>query len=174
MLYCVQQFCMVYYHYYYKCWCLGWHYYAQNVAGPPNVRQLCMVIRAHIWAVLKVIVGLGLLFVFLPFCHCIVMAALWNRAGHYIFAMVFLFFIPRLISVAAGLMSTILLHMVWCQCEFRMQVCSQPNFAQCLAVPWAGTLYNFRRLLPHNGMLPGATFTLHPSLLFWLHYCTAL
>jgi len=46
----------------------------------------------------------------------IVMAALWNRAGHYIFVMWFLssfFFIPRLISVVADWMSTILLHMVW-------------------------------------------------------------
>jgi len=25
-----------YYYYYYKRWCLGWHYHAQNVAGPPN------------------------------------------------------------------------------------------------------------------------------------------
>jgi len=50
----------------------------------------------------------------------VIMAALWNRAGHYIFALWFLssifylsFFIPRLISAAADWMSTILLHMVW-------------------------------------------------------------
>jgi len=49
----------------------------------------------------------------------IIMAALCNRAGHYIFALWFLsifylsFFIPRLISAAADWMSTILLHMVW-------------------------------------------------------------
>ena len=24
-------------HYYYKRWCLGWHYHAHNVAGPPNI-----------------------------------------------------------------------------------------------------------------------------------------
>jgi len=47
------------------------------------------------------------------------MAALRSRCGHYIFALwflssiFFLFFIPRLISAAADLMSTILLHMVW-------------------------------------------------------------
>jgi len=46
------------------------------------------------------------------------MAALWNRAGHYIFALWFLssssfFFIHRLISAAADWMSPILLHMVW-------------------------------------------------------------
>jgi len=42
---------------------------------------------------------------------------------------------------------------------------SQPNFARCLAVSRAGTLYiHFRRLLPRNGTLPGAKFTLHPSL----------
>jgi len=61
------------------------------------------------------------------------MAALWNRAGHYIFAVWFLsffylsfFFFPRLISVATDRMSTMLPHMVWrcgpsanleCRCE---------------------------------------------------------
>jgi len=40
------------------------------------------------------------------------MAVLWNRAGHYIFALWFLFF-PRLISAAADQMSTIFPHMVW-------------------------------------------------------------
>jgi len=70
----------------------------------------------------------------------LVKAALWNRAGHYIFVLWFLlmvalcnradhyilpcsffllllssssFFIPRLISAAADWMSTILLHMAW-------------------------------------------------------------
>jgi len=47
-----------------------------------------------------------------------VMAALCNRAGHYIFALWFLsstsvFFFPRLISAATDWMSTILLHMAW-------------------------------------------------------------
>jgi len=54
-------------------------------------------------------------------CHVfLVMAALWNRAGHYIFALWFLsifllllLFFPRLISVAGDWMSTILPHMVW-------------------------------------------------------------
>jgi len=42
---------------------------------------------------------------------------------------------------------------------------SQPNFAGCLAVSWAGRLYiHFRGLLPRNGILPGAKFTLRPSL----------
>jgi len=48
------------------------------------------------------------------------MAALWNKAGHYIFILWFLsifffylLFFPRLISAAAHLMSTILRHMVW-------------------------------------------------------------
>jgi len=44
------------------------------------------------------------------------MAALWYRAGHYIFALWFLSFFlyfPRLISEAADWMSTILQHMVW-------------------------------------------------------------
>ena len=43
----------------------------------------------------------------------------------------------------------------------------QPNFARCLAVSWAGTLYiHFRELLPPDGILPGAVFTVRPSLAF--------
>ena len=45
----------------------------------------------------------------------------------------------------------------------------QPNFARCLAVCWAGIrlLYiHFRGLLSPNGILPGAKFTLRPSLAF--------
>jgi len=53
------------------------------------------------------------------------MAALRSRCGHYIFALWFLLsssaFFPRLISAVAEWMLTILLHMVWPYCEFRMQ-----------------------------------------------------
>jgi len=43
----------------------------------------------------------------------------------------------------------------------------QPNFERCLAVSWAATLYiHFRGLLPPDGILPGAKFTLRPSLAF--------
>ena len=43
----------------------------------------------------------------------------------------------------------------------------QPNFARCLAISWAGTLYiHFWGLLPANGILPAAKFTLRPSLAF--------
>jgi len=45
----------------------------------------------------------------------------------------------------------------------------QPNFARCLTVSWAGTLYiglHFRELLPPDGILPGAKFSLRPSLAF--------
>jgi len=42
---------------------------------------------------------------------------------------------------------------------------SQPNFARCLTISWAGTLYiRFRGFLPRNGILPCAKFTLRPSL----------
>jgi len=46
------------------------------------------------------------------------MAALWNKAGHYIlpsgfFLLSFFLSFPRLISAVADWMSTILLHMVW-------------------------------------------------------------
>ena len=57
------------------------------------------------------------------FCHFLIklfMAALCNRAGHYIFALWFLsiflscyIFFPRLISAAADWMSNILRHLVW-------------------------------------------------------------
>jgi len=48
--------------------------------------------------------------------------------------------------------------------------------ARCLAVSWAGTLYiHFRGLLPHNGVLPGAKFTLLPSFaLSYIGRVTAL
>jgi len=48
-----------------------------------------------------------------------IIAALWNRASHYIFALwflssfFFLVFFPRLISAVADWTSTILLHMAW-------------------------------------------------------------
>jgi len=72
-------------------------------------------------------------FVFYKICmHCIctcilLTVALWNRADHYIFALrflsfLYLIFFPRLISATADWMSTILRHMMWPQCEFRMQV----------------------------------------------------
>ena len=42
---------------------------------------------------------------------------------------------------------------------------SQPNFARCLAVSWAGTLcVHFRGLLPRYGILPRTKFTLCASL----------
>ena len=45
----------------------------------------------------------------------VIMAALWNRAGHYIFlrcGFFYLLFFPRLISAVADWMSAILPHMV--------------------------------------------------------------
>jgi len=43
----------------------------------------------------------------------------------------------------------------------------QPNFAQCLAVSWAGTLcIRFWGLSPRYRILPGAKFTFRPSLAF--------
>jgi len=46
----------------------------------------------------------------------------------------------------------------------------QPNFAQCLAVFWAGA---FLGLLLPNAILPGAKFTLRPSLAFYIGSITA-
>ena len=64
------------------------------------------------------------------------MVALCNRADHYIFALwflsfLFLFFFPRLISAAADWMSAILPHMVWPQCQFKMQVWNLRHTARC-------------------------------------------
>jgi len=43
----------------------------------------------------------------------------------------------------------------------------QPNFVRCLAVSWASILYiHFLGLLSPNGILPGAKFSLQPSLAF--------
>jgi len=43
----------------------------------------------------------------------------------------------------------------------------QQNFARCFIVSWAGTLYmHFWGFLPPDGILPGAKFTLRPSLAF--------
>jgi len=55
------------------------------------------------------------------------MTALCNRAGHIYFHPVLWFLLlsslfPRLISTVGGGMSTILPHMVWPLCKFRMQV----------------------------------------------------
>jgi len=55
----------------------------------------------------------------------------------------------------------------------------QPNFARCLSVSYAGTLYiHFRGLLPLTEFLQGAKFTLRPGLAFSyigsVTACTAL
>jgi len=47
----------------------------------------------------------------------------------------------------------------------------QPNFARCLAVSWTGTL--FSGFLSPVGILPGAKFTLRPSLAFYTGSITA-
>jgi len=58
--------------------------------------------------------------------YFVVMAALWNRASHYIFALWFLssiyLFFSRLMSAVGHWKFTILPHMVWPWCEFRMHV----------------------------------------------------
>jgi len=72
------------------------------------------------------------LFAFTTACTTVqavnIMATLCNKAGNYIFALwflssfFFLSFFPSLISAAADWMSTVLRHLVWPYCEFRMQV----------------------------------------------------
>ena len=58
--------------------------------------------------------------------------------------------------------------MCWlCYCTDVAQQRGQPNFARCLAISCAGTLYiYFREILPRNRILPGAKFNLRPSLAF--------
>jgi len=57
-----------------------------------------------------------------------IIVALWNREDHYILILLFVLlpsfflFFHRLISAVAEWMSAILAHMVWPQCEFKMQV----------------------------------------------------
>ena len=73
---------------------------------------------------------IGQTIIFLPCDFYLLMASLCNRGGPLYFCPVVSFFFlllsssffPRLISAAVDWMSTILLHMVWPQCEFRMQV----------------------------------------------------
>jgi len=60
----------------------------------------------------------------------------YEIGSHYIFALWLLsfflsFFIPRLISAAGDWMSTILAHMVWRYCEFRMQVWNVRHASRC-------------------------------------------
>ena len=54
----------------------------------------------------------------------LIMAA--HRAGHYILQLWFLsssfFVFLRLISAVADWLSTVLLHMMWPWCEFKMQI----------------------------------------------------
>jgi len=168
-------------------------------------------------------------------------AALRSRCRHCIFVLLFLLllFFPRLISAIADWMSTILLHMVWPYCEFRMQsqlryvstigkklvkkqyllhmspqygelwptnswdwfgslrhpskfqrvsrltfvtaatsrIGGQPNFALCLAVSCAGTLYiHFRGLFPWQNFAKCRIHFASKSciLVYWQRYCTAL
>jgi len=73
-----------------------------------------------------------------------------------------------------GPLAAEIVSLVWCSPAnfngFRVLVAtslsgSQPNFARCLAVSWAGTLYiHFWGLLSRNGILLCAKFTLRPSL----------
>jgi len=93
----------------------------------------------------------------------LVMAALCNRAGHYIFALWFLLssidlFFRRLISAAADWLSTILPHMVWPQCKFKMQVWNLLHAAR-----WKYRMQKSRQKLPcghHHTTLSGYIFLL--------------
>ena len=88
---------------------------------------------------------------------------LWppNRAGHHILQLWFLssfffFFYPRLFSAVADGMSTILPHMVWLYCEFRMHVWNVVHAAR-----WKCRTQKNRQKLPsghHRTTLSGCIF----------------
>ena len=92
--------------------------------------------------------------------YVVIMVALWIRAGHYIFILwfvsIFCLLFPRLISAAADWMSTILLHMAWPLCKFRMQVW---NVLQ--AARWKYRTQKWRKKSPsahHRTTLSGYIF----------------
>jgi len=68
--------------------------------------------------VLKIVIVIGQAIIFLP-------------CGLFLLLSIFLSCFPRLISAATDWMSTILLHMAWPQCEFRMQVWNVLLAARC-------------------------------------------
>jgi len=46
----------------------------------------------------------------------------------------------------------------------------QPNFARCVAISWAGTLYiHFRGLLPRNGIFSGVAYRQYMCFVFDIH-----
>jgi len=90
----------------------------------------------------------------------LILAALCSRCGHYIFILRFLllyvFFFPGLISEVAGWMSTILLHMMWPYCKFRIQVWNVLHAAR-----WKYRTQKIAKNLPighHRTTLSGCIF----------------
>ena len=84
------------------------------------------------------------------------MVALWNRETIYIFMLWFVLFFPRLISAAADWMFAILPHMVWPQCEFKMQVWNLLHSAR-----WKHRMQKSRQKSPsghHRTTLSGYIF----------------
>ena len=96
-----------------RCWCCGKKHGFCHTSGQRyehHILQHRIGIGLHLFCLL-----FFYFFAYFEWCFGLFMAALWNRADHYIFALWFLsiFFIPCLISVAADWMSTILRHMMW-------------------------------------------------------------
>jgi len=79
--------------------CRGCHLYS---AGRPSHWASAHILVDHVSDVYKTTLH-----------NTLFMTALRSRWGHYIFALWFLSFFPRLISAVADWISTILLHMVW-------------------------------------------------------------
>jgi len=79
------------------------------------VGRITPYVRTSRHATTRSVEGLSLSHFVSSLLKLLFMAALWNRAGHYIFALFLLSssFFPRLISAVADWMSTILPRMMW-------------------------------------------------------------
>jgi len=98
---------------------------------------------------------------------CSLWSPWWNRADHYIFALWFLlsFFFSSPNLSRRRLMSTILPHMVWPQCEFKMQVWNLLHAAR-----WKYTTQKSRHKSPsghHRTTLSGYIFTTKACIDNW-------
>ena len=101
----------------------------------------------------------NLFFVWSP--YVIGQTIIFSSCGFFFF---FCLFFPRLISAAADWMSTILPHMVWSYCEFKMQVWNLLHSAR-----WKYRTQKSR----HLGTIAQAPLHISTGFASWQHYCTA-
>jgi len=117
---------------------------------------ICYVIKGHMYDM-----GMALSRFLYNSWVCFVIYGCPMEGRPYIFSccslfFFFLLFFPRLISTAADWMSAILPHMVWPQCEFKMQVWNLLHSAR-----WKHRMQKSRQKLPsghHRTTLSGYIF----------------